>query len=267
VYNKLFTKILDSSIWLESDSTRLVWITLIAAMDGDGFAGFSTLENLALRARVDPDSAAAAVAVLEAPDPHTGAEQEHEGRRIQRVPGGWLILNAAKYRELVSREVERQRTRERVARFRARLRESKPQETVTKRNVFVTQSETEAEAKTEYVQPARALPIPLQAGGPGAGTHPRDHLKHSFCAFRVPESTAPCVPAFLHGQFLGQIKQDADRLEQFYRRVAEQTRDPCSGGRTSRPSSAKWRRSPRVRRSGGGSGTRTRPRTGGRHHE
>ena len=33
MYNKLFTKILDSSIWLAPDPVRLVWITLLAAMD------------------------------------------------------------------------------------------------------------------------------------------------------------------------------------------------------------------------------------------
>ena len=43
MYNKLFTKILDSSIWLESDGTRIVWMTLLAAMDQDGFAQFASV--------------------------------------------------------------------------------------------------------------------------------------------------------------------------------------------------------------------------------
>jgi hypothetical protein len=41
MYNRLFTKILDSSIWLEADTTRIVWITMLASMDEDGFAPFS----------------------------------------------------------------------------------------------------------------------------------------------------------------------------------------------------------------------------------
>ena len=32
MYNKLFTKILDSTIWLEDDATRLVWITFLAVI-------------------------------------------------------------------------------------------------------------------------------------------------------------------------------------------------------------------------------------------
>jgi hypothetical protein len=41
MYNKLFTKILDSTIWLENDATRLVWITFLAVMDEDGFVALS----------------------------------------------------------------------------------------------------------------------------------------------------------------------------------------------------------------------------------
>jgi hypothetical protein len=54
MYNKLFTKILDSSIWLENHATVRVWITLLASMDEqfkttltparhqNGFEDFST---------------------------------------------------------------------------------------------------------------------------------------------------------------------------------------------------------------------------------
>lgn len=119
VYNKLFTKILDSSIWLASDTTRIVWITLIAAMDEDGFCPFATVENLAARARVELKAAKKAVAELESPEPET-ATADNDGRRIERVPGGWLVINASKYRQMVTRLVVREQTRERVKRHRAR---------------------------------------------------------------------------------------------------------------------------------------------------
>ena len=67
MYNKLFTKILDSSIWLAPDPHRLVWITLIAAMDQDSLAPFACAENLAARARVslkETEEALAALATL-----------------------------------------------------------------------------------------------------------------------------------------------------------------------------------------------------------
>ena len=57
MYNKLFTKILDSSIWLESSPTRIVWITFLAAMDEEGFAPFVAIGNVANRARVSLEEA------------------------------------------------------------------------------------------------------------------------------------------------------------------------------------------------------------------
>jgi hypothetical protein len=119
VYNKLFTKILDSTIWLESDSTRLVWITFIAAMDEDGFVALSSVGNVAARARVSLEAAAAAILSLESPDAQDKT-QDHDGRRIERVPSGWMVLNAAKYRDIILRASAREQTRARVAKHRAR---------------------------------------------------------------------------------------------------------------------------------------------------
>lgn len=118
MYNKLFSKILDSSIWLEPAETRIVWITLLAAMDEDGFAHFSAIENLASRARVTVEQAAKAVECFIAPDPNSG-NPANEGRRIERVPGGFIILNAAIHREVISRVIQREQNRQRVAKHRS----------------------------------------------------------------------------------------------------------------------------------------------------
>lgn len=123
MYNKLFTKILDSSIWLEPEATRLVWLTFIAAMDEDGFAQFASVGNLAHRANIPLDETIAAVACLESPDVHS-SDPDNEGRRIERVPGGWMVLNAPKYREMVTRLVAKEGNRRRVARFREKQREA-----------------------------------------------------------------------------------------------------------------------------------------------
>jgi hypothetical protein len=117
VYNKLFTKILDSTIWLEADATRLVWITFIAIMDEDGFVALSSIGNVAARARVSTEDAQAAIATLESPD-KADPDQEHEGRRVERVPYGWMVLNAKKYRDIIKRETAREQTRIRVQRHR-----------------------------------------------------------------------------------------------------------------------------------------------------
>lgn len=117
MYNKLFTKILDSSIWLAPDPQRIVWITLIAAMDRYGVCQFACAENLAARARVDVTATKEAILAFESPDP-LDPTQEFEGRRIERIPGGWLVLNAEKYRDMVTAAVAAEKTKERVRRHR-----------------------------------------------------------------------------------------------------------------------------------------------------
>ncbi len=117
MYNRLFTKILDSSIWLEPHATRIVWVTLLAAMDEDGIAHFSALENLSNRARVTLAEAEKAVECFLAPDKNSG-DPDNDGRRLERIPGGFIILNASKYRSLFKREIQREQTRLRVERHR-----------------------------------------------------------------------------------------------------------------------------------------------------
>jgi hypothetical protein len=119
MYNKLFTKILDSSIWLAPDPHRLVWITLIAAMDQYGVAEFACVENLAARARVSVEETRTAIKAFESPDPFDAA-QEFDGRRIEKVAGGWLVLNAEKYRNLGSRATATERAKERMRKMRKR---------------------------------------------------------------------------------------------------------------------------------------------------
>lgn len=95
--NPLARSILTSSIWIEDYPTRVVWITLLAAMDADGFVQAATTRNLAALAGVTAEEADAAMARFEAPDP-SSSNPAHEGRRVARVAGGWRVLNAGSYR-------------------------------------------------------------------------------------------------------------------------------------------------------------------------
>lgn len=144
MYNKLFTKILDSSIWLESMATRIVWLTFIAAMDENGFVQFASSLNVALRARVSIKAAEDAISCLEAPDPNS-SDPDHEGRRIEKVPGGWMVLNAEKYRDLVTRAISQARTRERVAKHRERKRNAPVTPNPVTCNAHVTPSDTDTD--------------------------------------------------------------------------------------------------------------------------
>ena len=147
MYNKLFTKILDSSIWLAPDPHRLVWITLIAAMDEDSNAMFASVRNIAARARVSEAEASEAIKSFEAPDLDSG-DPENEGRRIERFPGGWKVLNGHKYRAMVTKAIARENTRERVAKHRAEKKNvTTCNADVTTGNASVTPSEAVSEAE------------------------------------------------------------------------------------------------------------------------
>ncbi len=151
MYNKLFEKILDSSIWLEDHPTRIVWLTLLACMDEDGYCEFASCANLARRAIVTLEQARKAVATLEAPDPDS-SDPDDEGRRLERVPGGWFVLNARKYRERVTRQEVKRQNRERAQRYRDErknrhaipLRNDANHAPVTGHNASITQSEAVA---------------------------------------------------------------------------------------------------------------------------
>jgi hypothetical protein len=72
-------------------------------MDEDGFCRFASPANVARRARVSSAAAVAALKRLEGPDPLT-PEDEDQGRRIERVAGGYMVLSAVKHREQLTRE-------------------------------------------------------------------------------------------------------------------------------------------------------------------
>jgi hypothetical protein len=86
-------------------------------MEEKGFCPLASPANVAIRARVSPAAAIAALKKFESPDTLT-PEAENEGRRIERIAGGYIVLNAVRHREQVTREEIRRQTRDRVARFR-----------------------------------------------------------------------------------------------------------------------------------------------------
>jgi len=171
MYNKIFTKILDSSIWLESNATRIVWVTMIAAMDETGFCQFASIANIARRANVELAEASAAIHVLEGPDLDS-SDPENEGRRIERVPGGWIVLNAEKYRAIVTRAISQEGNRRRVARHRAKQRcVTGCNGLVTEANEPVTISEAYTDTDTEGL---RTNTSPMKKDNEGGGFNARE---------------------------------------------------------------------------------------------
>lgn len=162
MYNKLFGKILRSSVWCEDYPTRIMWVAFLASMDEDGMVDWATPKIAAAIAGVTVDEAVAAIARLEAPDPASG-NQDHEGRRIERFPGGWHVLNCKYYKDLATREDMRHQARERMRKARAKGADVRPcsDDVLAGSEVFadvrngyadVTLSETETETRSESEQ-------------------------------------------------------------------------------------------------------------------
>lgn len=99
-YVKLYGTILTSSIWLEPDATLRVWIAMLALADKNGEVSGSVggLAHIANVSRADCETA---LAVFMAPDPDSRTA-DNEGRRIEKIEGGWRVLNAEKYRDMRS---------------------------------------------------------------------------------------------------------------------------------------------------------------------
>lgn len=235
-YTKLFGSILASTIWRADDKTRLVWITLLAMADRHGVAEGS-VPGVADFARVSVEDCERALAVLQAPDKHSRSE-DHEGRRILKVDGGWLILNHAKYREKANEDDRRAYLRRKKAESRARaalVNKSQQKSTKSTQAEADTDPDPQTEADlhiAENVDPA-SVKIGDQARDRSARTHSangswaedavnnhgkptnlingvsqRRHGTHAWCSVERPNL---CVPFDMHQEILGaSAKSDAD---------------------------------------------------------
>jgi hypothetical protein len=122
-YTKLFNSILTSTIWMEDDQTRIVWITMLAMADKNGEVQGS-IPGIARVAGVTLDDCNRAIKRLTSPDPYSRTKDD-EGRRIEEIEGGWALINHGKYRDMASREDSKDAAAKRQARVRERKKRSK----------------------------------------------------------------------------------------------------------------------------------------------
>lgn len=128
-YSKLFSDIVDSSIWDEDSDICKVWITLLALSNADGFVRGS-IGWLAGKSRVSPKVCAKAIAKFSSPDPQSRTP-DNEGRRIEVLADGWLILNYLLFRDRLSSNPKAVATRLRVQKHRQRYNALRNAESVT----------------------------------------------------------------------------------------------------------------------------------------
>lgn len=121
MYGKIFTQIYDSSI-AENYQTRLVFQDLIILSDMNGVVDM-THEAISRRTNVPIEVVRQAITELELPDPRSRSPVE-AGARIVRLDEhrdwGWIIVNHQRFRDLSTETARREKTRDRVNRFRKR---------------------------------------------------------------------------------------------------------------------------------------------------
>jgi hypothetical protein len=157
---KLDCGILDSTVWIDRDQREIFITALLMAspleythpveqftVDSNeptgwfappGWYGFveAAGPGIIRRAGVDPDSGIRALEKLGSPDPESRTP-DFDGRRLIRIPGGYLVLNYQTYRDRDYTTAQRSR----------RYRERQRNATVTASPRDITQAEAEAEAK------------------------------------------------------------------------------------------------------------------------
>ena len=155
MYVKLFSDILQSSLWSEDSDTRVIWITMLALANQDGLVR-ATAPGIAHEARVGLEKTRTVLTLLESPDLESRTP-DHEGRRIERIDGGFQILNYRKYRDLCTEEKRREQDRLRAKRYRDHHTASRD---VTLRHAKSRHTEAEANTNTDPTPtPTQGIPL------------------------------------------------------------------------------------------------------------
>lgn len=148
-YTKLFSSIVTSTIWQENHATRILWVTMLALSDANGIVEGS-IPGLAHVAGISIEECEEGLAKLSSPDRYSRS-QEHDGRRIEAVEGGWLILNRTKYRDKQTdrKEYMRNYMKERRANDEETVNNDVNNVNICKQSVTQTKTKAKTETKKE----------------------------------------------------------------------------------------------------------------------
>ena len=189
-FTKLFGSITTSTIWSESNETRIVWITLLSMADRHGRV-WASIPGLARIAAVPVEAAREAISRFLGPDPDSRTK-DNDGRRIEEIDGGWRLINYLKYRGI--RDDEDRKASNRDAWHRAQTKRcdsarlSQPQQaSAASGRQGPTRPNAEAEAEADQIGNA---PAAVRAKG-------RNRKPESDCPFS--DATADAVTAWASG--------------------------------------------------------------------
>lgn len=152
-----------------------MWIALLAMADQFGIV-HASMPGLARRARVTRKEAERAIEIFEAPDPDS-RNPDHDGRRIEKVKGGWFVLNLQEYREIrtskqVADAIRQQRIRD------EHKRDVSRDDAINRGITTDTDTDTDTEAEAEAEAEAEGKGKRVIAGKEGSNTPTPSTLKN-----------------------------------------------------------------------------------------
>ena len=158
-FAKLDSGIVNSTIWVQPHDVLRLWVWFLSQADAHGVVR-TAAPALAHACMVPLDRTREILVLLESPDPDSRSDVD-DGRRIEKVSGGWRIVNYRAYRERVSADEKRENDRLRIAEKRSAER-AESQSVAERSEVSqpvaeVAQAEVEVdiEAKKQKQQPVR----------------------------------------------------------------------------------------------------------------
>lgn len=171
-WTKLQSSIVHSTIWREPHHVRIVWITMLALCDSKGKIEGS-IPGLADISRCTMEECLDALNKLLSPD-EWSRDPDNGGRRIEEIPGGWIVLNYGKYRDPVStprvhahREKEKQAKQcETVSGVSKQAKQCETHETPSESDTeseAYSKSEEKEEEQLALLPPSQPKPKPSRA--------------------------------------------------------------------------------------------------------
>lgn len=162
MYSKLFSSLVNSSLWSEPDHIRLLFITLLALADRDGII-YGSRSGLMRAAMIDLDAAKEydPWMALMSPDDDSSdlmRNPDNEGRRLEEIPGGFRIINYTYYRSLRDSEDRKTQNKKAQQRHREKVSHNKPASaTVSHCHDIEIESESKIEKKEKIICPVGTL--------------------------------------------------------------------------------------------------------------
>lgn len=124
-WTPLWSQVVESTLWEEPLEVRVLFLTMLAIKDPDHVVRMP-FRRLCKKANMDPPVVQGALETLMKPDHRSPEPQEFEGRRVEAVEGGWLILNGEHYRQEMAKLMRRFYKASWARDKRARSRSHKP---------------------------------------------------------------------------------------------------------------------------------------------